>query len=284
MDGVNFYRFVRNSPCSFIDEQGHFPILRHYFDYQFEKKLGIRKFVRQRGMKNIKKASPEMAMVLNGAILIAKSSVKNVIESISNNSYDAELYGSFFGGVQPDSVSELKSHYQRILVALNRIEVKPEKIIIFRNDGGDFETQSAFVNHLDRRNKIYFNEKFLLGHSVAEVAQVMVHEASHLDKDKYAVDFYYITSGVRASDEEFSAAMVSCSKRMLSGNASRIDLPEAPNRFISAARSNGEINAILKYNGDAVLRSRMARNNADSLAGFAISSAVIDNLAKQRGH
>ncbi|MNE98014.1 hypothetical protein D3C80_1964610 [compost metagenome] len=71
---------------------------------------------------------------------------------------------------------------------------------------------------------------------------------------------------------------------MLSGNASRIDLPEAPNRFISAARSNGEINAILKYNGDAVLRSRMARNNADSLAGFAISSAVIDNLAKQRGH
>ncbi|MNP30969.1 hypothetical protein D3C76_1240700 [compost metagenome] len=225
-----------------------------------------------------------MAMVLNGAILIAKSSVKNVIESISNNSYDVELYGSFFGGVQPDSVSELKSHYQRILVALNRIEVKPEKIIIFRNDGGDFETQSAFVNHLDRRNKIYFNEKFLLGHSVAEVAQVMVHEASHLDKDKYAVDFYYITSGVRASDEEFSAAMVSCSKRMLSGNASRIDLPEAPNRFISAARSNGEINAILKYNGDAVLRSRMARNNADSLAGFAISSAVIDNLAKQRGH
>jgi insecticidal toxin complex protein TccC len=235
-------------------------------------------------MRNIKKASPEMAKVLGESIVIAKSSVKKVIENISNNTYSAELYGSYFGVFQSDSVSELKGHYQRILVALNRIEVKPEKIVVFRNDGGDYESTNAFVSHLDRRNKIYFNEKFLLRHSVAEVAQLIIHEASHQDKGKYAEDLYYITPSVRASDEEFSAEMVSYSKRMLSGNASTIDLPEASDEFISATGSKGRINAILKYNGDAALRSRMARNNADSLAGFAISSAVMDKLAKRCGH
>ncbi|MNO02666.1 hypothetical protein D3C81_2231360 [compost metagenome] len=72
------------------------------------------------------------------------------------------------------------------------------------------------------------------------------------------------------------------SKKMLLGNAEEIDLRGVSEDFISEVRGANAINALHKYNNNPALRSRMARNNADSLSGFAMSSAIMSKWSKQR--
>ncbi|MBV6822962.1 RHS repeat-associated core domain-containing protein [Pseudomonas sp. PD9R] len=291
VDGLNLYRFVRNSPVKFFDRQGYFPVLRSYLDFRLERRLGIRQIVLWRGMKDIERNAPEMAKVLNESIVMAKSAIKGAFESISNQNFNARTYKAYFGLFQSGDRDELKERYQRILLNLDRLESKPSKIVTFRDAGGTYERVNAFINNLDRRHKIYINERHLLGRSVAELAQTLIHEASHQSRDGYSLDYYYIvpSSAERAraklkfgggGDVVFSVAMERNSKKMLSGNAEDIDLPEASEDFILEARGANPANALHKYNNNPALRSRMARNNADSLSGFAMSSMIMSNWSK----
>ncbi|WP_223448755.1 MULTISPECIES: RHS repeat-associated core domain-containing protein [Pseudomonas] len=294
VDGVNFYRFVSNSPINFIDRQGCFPILRNYLDFRFETSLGIRQSVLHRGMKDVERNAPEMAKVLNEGIALAKSAVKDAAESILNQDFNVRIYNSYFGAFQPDNADELKERYQKILFNLERLESKPAKVVIYRDAGGAYGRANAFINNSDRRHKIYINGRYLLGRSVTEVAQTLIHEASHQDKANYSLDYYYITPdkfdkanakllvGKGARDVVFSVAMENNSKKMLLGNAEEMDLRGAPGDFILEARGANIINALHKYNNNPALRSRMARNNADSLSGFAMSSAIMSKCSKQR--
>ncbi|VVP07724.1 hypothetical protein PS900_03178 [Pseudomonas fluorescens] len=294
VDGVNFYWFVSNSPINFIDRQGYFLILRNYLDFRFETSQGIRQSVLHRGMKDVERNAPEMAKVLNEGIALAKSAVKDAAESILNQDFNARIYNSYFWAFQPDNADELKERYQKILFNLERLESKPAKVVIFRDAGGAYERANAFINHSDRRHKIYINERYLLGRSVTEVAQTLIHEASHQDRANYSLDYYYITPdkfdkanakllvGNGARDVVFSVAMEMNSKKMLLGNAEEIDLRGVSEDFISEVRGANAINALHKYNNNPALRSRMARNNADSLSGFAMSSAIMSKWSKQR--
>ena len=292
VDGVNFYRFVRNCPVSFFDQQGFLPILRHYLDYRFEKKMGVRHLVVQRGMKNIQKKLPEVAGVINESIAIAIAAVRNAISSISDPALSKLLYRSYFGSFESEYIAELSGRYRRILLFLERVGANREKIVIFRSEGS-LVNASAFVSISDRRNKIYIDKAHLDNEMTVEIAHSLIHEASHRDPINRPVDFYYIAPGEdemanaksvigNGTDEKaFSVAMQMNSRKMLRGEASDIDLPNDMDDFMLATGSGSRVSALERFNGDLELRSRMARNNADSLAGFAMSSILMFDRAKK---
>jgi len=279
VDGLNFYRFVRNGPCSFFDQQGHFPILRHYLDYRFETSRGIRSVIHLRGMKSITRTTPDVAKKLNEGMAFAREAVKKMTESISDKT---ELYESYFGVSQADHVSELKDRYTKILVALGRIDSKQEKIVTFF-DGGDPDKKAfAFVSRADRRNKIYISDEYLNRASVVKIAQTLIHEVSHQDQDEPTHDYYYLEEEGCYSDDEYSSLLTKRSRKMLMGLASTADWAKGFGRYIPVL-DNFEVGAgTQKYNEDPALRSRIARDNADSLAGFAIVSAIWGSQDKKR--
>ncbi|MNN14734.1 hypothetical protein D3C81_1278130 [compost metagenome] len=298
MDGVNFYRFVRNSPVNFVDDRGHFPILRYFLDYRLEKNLGIRHLVQQRGMKNIRKHSPEMAEALGESLSIAKGAVRRTANKLTDLSYDKEKYLSYFGVAEPyDDVFGLAERYQKILSAIERIEINQAKLVVYYDPDGDDKNVLAFVGHYDRRNKIYINGARAKDLSVRELALTLIHELSHQDRSDMALDYYYLHPeesdivntkriiGDRSRDDVLSAAMERKSRRMMMGNALETDLfVDESNDFILAAKGANLENALHKFNDSPDIRSRIAVKNADSLAGFAMSSAVLTGRGKRTVH
>ncbi|CAG8872173.1 hypothetical protein PS861_04686 [Pseudomonas fluorescens] len=87
--------------------------------------------------------------------------------------------------------------------------------------------------------------------------------------------------GNGTDEKAFSVAMQMNSRKMLRGEASDIDLPNDMDDFMLATGSGSRVSALERFNGDLELRSRMARNNADSLAGFAMSSILMFDRAKK---
>ncbi|MCP1419307.1 insecticidal toxin complex protein TccC [Pseudomonas laurylsulfativorans] len=277
VDGVNFYRFVKNSPCCFFDPQGCFLILRHYFDYRFEKSRGIRNAIHLRGMKEFNKKEPDMAKKINESMAFAKKAVTTMAENISDK---MELYGSYFGVSQSDHVLELKDSYHNILLALERVELKREKIVAFIDVDGPRKNVYAFVSTADRRGKIYMNYEYLKRASVARIAHALIHEASHQNKDKPTYDYYYLKSHDYTDDAEYCSSITMRSKKMLTGLASTADWADSFGKVIPVP-DNFEVGAATqKYNEDSAMRSLIARNNADSLAGFAIVTSMKDGQDK----
>ena len=122
------------------------------------------------------------------------------------------------------------------------------------------------------------------------LAHYLIHELSHLDaSQKRSQDYYYLgpsnkelnnaTSSViggGSKEDAFHDAIKRKSQKIIVGNASEDDLSDAnPDSFISAAGGANLNDALQKFNANSVLRSKMARNNADNLAGFAMSSAIV---------
>lgn len=285
VDGLNFYRFVRKNPVNYIDQQGRFSILRSYLDYRLEKLLGIRQRIQQRGMKNIRLHSPSMMDTLSESMVVAKDAVRKTINNLSSHTYDKEKYEAYFGPPQSSDILELKERYQVILAALERLETKPGKVVVYHDSDGDFQDLAAFVSHVDRRNKIYINSKFLENDSAAVFALTLIHELSHQSKKNRTEDYFcLVASNVEmdearahhfdSSDDEVGmAAMVNKSQKIMTGKATEDDLMLS-DEFIWAQRGLGLTEALDRFYGEPALRGEVARRNADSIGGFAMSSVL----------
>ncbi|WP_033050328.1 RHS repeat-associated core domain-containing protein, partial [Pseudomonas sp. Ant30-3] len=282
VDGINFYRFVRDNPAVYFDEQGNFPLLSRYLDYRLEKKFKINHLVQHRGLNKIRMSRPQFADFLVQSLSVARQAVKNAANKLGERSYDQQKYEAYFGSVKSEEVLALTNRYREMELLFEKLLKKPSKIVAFYASEGENGYAEAFVLGGDRRRKIYINLMYS-NMAVSELARVLVHEVSHQLKNK-TDDYYYIhpdrqeledaalTIDSRRKEKVLPVAMGTRSRTMLTGNASADHLEHTEPEFLEVTNSIDVRTALNVYNSDPKLRRKIARNNADSLAGFAMSS------------
>ncbi|VVP49870.1 hypothetical protein PS862_05334 [Pseudomonas fluorescens] len=281
VDGLNFFRFVRNSPANFVDVQGHFPVLRKFFDYRLETRTGIRHLITQRGLKSFGKKSPEVSRLLNEGLKKAKDEVTRTLFELRENKHDTNSYDNFFGKQTEDGVVQLEDHYQSILSNIERIQKKPEKFVFFRDDEGKRSKASAFIYHEDRRHKVYINSTFIDSATVGDIAHVLVHEFSHQNvAGKATKDYWYLYSSFGDVADRTDDRSTWDDQNQTASRATAITLagvypneihPKIQHNFIEEAGGANIEEAARRFRADPSLRSRMALRNADNIAGFVFS-------------
>ncbi|WP_223448754.1 MULTISPECIES: RHS repeat-associated core domain-containing protein [Pseudomonas] len=279
VDGVNFYRFVRNNPINYIDLEGNTPAPVSDYRIGLEKNYGVHHLVMQRGMDNIRKHAPALYDALIDGLMVAKKALVFAMNESIDPEFGGSLYYTFFGEYKSAGASYLEDRYKKILSGVDAVERGVSEVIIFL---GAEKGDSAFVLIGDLDKNIYINKKFLEVAQVGIIASMFIHEISHQDEIFGTVDYYYLGRGAGALGrygkndpygiEMFNEVVKKQSLRMIKGEASEADLFSADaNKVFAATESVDQSSALSKYNLDPDIRSRMGFYNADSLAGFSIA-------------
>jgi insecticidal toxin complex protein TccC len=278
VDGLNFYRFVRNGPVVYIDQDGHAPDPVSAHRTYIEQASGVSGRILLRGMINIRKHLPEMADKLRGAFAEAKQVVRHVGNILESGQYDRGLAGTYFGEVDSGVVSNLITHYRQLLGNIENIEVKPERLVIFNDPNGD----TACVNFDDQEKYIYINYSVTSQQDPRFFLRVILHELSHQVNIFGEVDDYWYLSfpSDRLAYEKQSSGMLGAmeakSKRMMVDVAVS-DEDFAPSssqdRLVYVSGVNNMSDALTRFKTSSKLRTQMAIRNADSLAAYAIAES-----------
>jgi len=290
VDGLNFYRFVKNSPIVFVDKNGNRPILSIINDYITERNLPDGITVLQRGMKEIKAESPELAKSITAAVEELAGELELVVEGLLTGDYDASIFTDFFGEINDDVVSYLVDGFQGVLVRAKNLILKPGKIVTFSLPELAGDT-TAFVVDSDRRNKIYLNQSQFIKMTTQEMVHVLAHELTHQSDVFMSMDLWYLSVDLgslvegklvhfKNSDELQDALRVSKSRTIISRGIKAEDINQniAVN-FTAAAKAESLDEAVRRFNVDSAMRTDFALYNADTLAAFA--GAVIRSRGQQ---
>ncbi|MBV7576876.1 hypothetical protein KW846_29595, partial [Pseudomonas sp. PDM32] len=276
VDGLNFYRFVRNDPIDFVDKKGWISILARISDYLLERNLEDGAVVEHRGLNKIRKNSPELANKITVAVHSAIERLEIVVESFESHDYDMGLIKSYFGGVSPEGVAHLVEGYKGLLADAKSLASKPSKIVSFFDVRGN-RLLSAFMFPNDRRKKIYINSDIFLAESRQNNTHAVIHELSHGSNIFMSEDLWYLNQNLdgvagRLSDvcEMQDLIMESTSKNMMEGEfVENVHIhPSLNNNFMMAVESADMNDALNKFKSNPALRTHMALNNADTLAAF----------------
>ncbi|WP_033051053.1 RHS repeat-associated core domain-containing protein, partial [Pseudomonas sp. Ant30-3] len=265
VDGLNFYRFVRNGPVNFVDRDGYAPGL---FDLLIESK-DIRSSVVHRGLNAIKTHMPETATTLESAFLELKKTLTYAMVELSGPDLDTKIVEQFFGAGQATTknIEYFKNGFHKMLLDIEHIKTHPERLIAVSG-----EKESAFVLRSDWNRRIYFSYESFMDNDVGENAFVLGHELTHLSPVFASYDYWYL----RSSDVDY---MEGASDSMMHDQyVLRDAFVGAEDAFISNAGASDMEGAVDKFNEDMILRSRYARHNADTIMSFA---AVLSRNAQQ---
>ncbi|WP_256666899.1 RHS repeat-associated core domain-containing protein [Pseudomonas sp. SJZ080] len=282
LDGLNFYRFVRNNPMNFVDKEGYLPVLRYYFDFAFESSSGIRDLIQQRGVENIRKVSPDLAERLTDAIQVGKNDVERTISDFGNRVFDSERFEQYFGSNVDNEIGEVKNRFLKILKRFEKIENKPDKIVLFADQNGKYKHTMAMIGGADRRNKVYVNFVHRDIRNLSDVVFTLKHELSHQDdSETRTMDYWYLEPsdddfakatfqhGVQDPEESKHFARLIQSERIVKGGVLERDIPiEIQEGFIKAAGGENLSEALKVFNRTPELRYKMARRNADTIAAY----------------
>ncbi|AKV09037.1 RHS repeat-associated core domain protein containing protein [Pseudomonas fluorescens NCIMB 11764] len=283
VDGLNFYRFVRNNPIKYVDQQGKFSILAWISDRMIERNKDDHVLIEQRGMKNIRKHLPQLANALIEAFYRSEKVLEDVVAELEGGGFDRGLINDYFGAVDSDDIDWLVQGYREILNDIRELQDKPEKMVAF-SDAESLSKSWAFVLPNDRRRKIYFNSYFIARGTVESNSHVLIHELTHRSKTLRSEDWWYLSvpigdelngvltiSGDRyVVDELQYIAMEAASKNMMSGvDADERNIKSGTRRyFLLAAEADNMDEAFKRFKENPALRTHMALNNADTLAAF----------------
>jgi insecticidal toxin complex protein TccC len=284
VDGVNFYRFVRNGPVVYTDHDGHAPTPISAYRTELEQNFGVYDLVVGRG-KNIRAWSPELADLLNESLTLARDATNKGLAKITNNEYDKEHAAKYFGVVDSAALRELVRTYSVIASNFDNLQSNPERIVLFNAARGRYANAGGFIMPQDNERYIYINFSSFINFSVEEAAHVLVHELSHQNKeDDRSKDYWYLgptdaeylaiepVLGVHDYDDVRNKAMEIKSVRILSGKAVEGDIaPVARGEFIKGVGKSNIRDALKKFNDRVDKRQQMARRNADNLARFVLS-------------
>ena len=275
VDGLNFFRFVRNSPIVYVDRRGSYGILARLNDFMVERHREDHVLVERRGMKSIRQHQPKLADAIIQAFEVAKNILEDVVLELDGNELDFDVIKAYFGEITSDGVEHLSRGYKDLLVSLQRYEKKSEKIVAF-SDVGSEGRRGAFVYPNDRRRKIYVNSEVFVRDRVGRNAHSIIHELTHLSRVFNSEDLWYLKSPNTESfesekmDELQYVVMKGQSIKKMAG----VGLSEEGDKavldyFILAAGAESIDEANEKFKQDPALRTHLAINNADTLAAFA---------------
>ena len=285
VDGLNFYRFVRNGPIGFVDMQGRFSIFAFLNDHFVELRDGVSQMIQQRGKKNIKKHLPKVDEAIDAAFDTAKGVLEDVVNELEGNNLDVEILKTYFGCVELDDINYLINGYRELLLDIERLKSKPGKFVVFSGVGGYLGT-GAYVNLSDRRRKIYFNSELFATNSKQKNSHSVIHELSHRSVTFRSIDFWYLGVSfderlkvAASSDESFREASEASESSIMEWRSKNIMRGESfeegdinPNIRVNFVWGVGGANlseALEKFKKTPKLRTDMAFNNADTLAAFA---------------
>jgi insecticidal toxin complex protein TccC len=256
VDGLNFYRFVRNGPVNFVDRKGYAPGL---FDFLLESK-DIRERVEQRGMDNITTHLPETALAIKVAFIELKKILIYTLSELEGENFNVEVAQHFFGvgQVTQKNIEYLRKGYQQMLLDIGHVEINPVRLVAISG-----EKEKAFILRSDTKRKIYVDYEVFEERTAEENAFTLGHELTHLSPIFESYDYWYL----RGASADF---MEGLSNNMMHDQyISMTAFAGAEDAFISKAGAMNKEDAVDKFNKSTLLRNQLALHNADTLMGFA---------------
>ncbi|KPU59746.1 RHS repeat-associated core domain protein [Pseudomonas fluorescens] len=255
VDGLNFYRFVRNSPLNFVDRKGYLP---GFFDFLIEPK-DVRDRVEQRGWDNIRMHMPEIAEILEASFLELKTTLTYAMAELESEHLDKEVVEHFFGAGQatPKNIEYFRKGYHQMLLDIGHIKNNQERLVAISG-----EKEKAFIYRTDTKRKIYFDYEIFEAETVGENTFSLGHELTHLSPIFESYDYWYFRSDVELMEGMSNNIMHDQFVLMSSFSGSE-------EGFVSKAGAMNKEGAVDKFNKSTMLRKQLALHNADTLMGFA---------------
>jgi insecticidal toxin complex protein TccC len=132
VDGLNFYRFVRNSPITYVDQRGQYSVFARLSDLMVERYKDEHVLIEQRGMKNIRKHQPELANALIEAFERSKEILEDVVAELEGGNLDGDIVRNYFGKLDSEDSNWLLQGYREILTDISKLQKKSEKLVAFK--------------------------------------------------------------------------------------------------------------------------------------------------------
>jgi insecticidal toxin complex protein TccC len=189
VDGLNFYRFVRNNSVNLRDQDGFAPTSPSAKRIELEESVGFYPTQAWRGMANIEKHSPAMASALKKGFSSAKIQLADAIALLDVEilrDEDKKHVESFFGAVTAYEHQSMVEAYKAAYLYINNLYDDTQRIIAFSDSSS---RRNAFV--IDDDHKIYFNSLYVEDAPNWEIAFVVLHELTHMNEVLGTLDSWY---------------------------------------------------------------------------------------------
>ena len=195
VDGLNVFRFVLNSPLSWMDSAGAISLpVNDAIEQGVRLKRTSIAFV-ARGLQEFEalgETGSELAGKLRDAQTMAVDILSSAIESVSSpqRSKVAHAAMSFFLGgtaVSGRTQTELREGFEKLKsMQLSRIEKGKDRIVIYEEDS----KTDAFVVKVDTERRIFIKQSTIQTSDITSLARQLIHEESHLELGTY--DAFYM--------------------------------------------------------------------------------------------
>ncbi|WP_223434556.1 MULTISPECIES: RHS repeat-associated core domain-containing protein [unclassified Pseudomonas] len=269
VDGVNFYRFVRNSPINYMDERGNKPVVVSAEELELEKRSESTRRIVYRGKSAFEEDLPAEARAFEVALDLAIRDFGRTVAALNYGTYNKGLVEAYFGSATEDTIDALRMSYQRLLEAALKFKSEPERLVVFIPIAESAPTASVYLN--DPKKKIYMNQNIAHENS-SYFSYVLMHELSHLFSGRGGVsDKWYMGSLVF---DQFRTVRVGVrSAQLMAGRINKSDVfPALQRNFIQETGAWGMWDGVYRFNYSQALRTRLALSNPDSIACFAAAT------------
>ncbi|MET0613362.1 MAG: RHS repeat-associated core domain-containing protein [Pseudomonas caspiana] len=260
VDGLNYFRFVRSNPLGYVDQDGYLPT--SLSDFLLETKEGVRDKVEQRGMNNIRKYMPWVAVVVDEAFQELKKTLTYALAELESGNVDSGLFENYFGTGQATSknIEYFISGFREMLLETAHIQRNQERLVSLKGRGG-----RAFVMSEDNERKIYFYSDVFEDSSIQKNAFVLGHELTHLNTVFNSEDYWYLPELPNdAVSENYSKNL------MHDSSVSMGTFKDADEQAIISKTGAVDMDqAVRKFEESPSLRTSLALHNADTLIDFA---------------
>ncbi|MEJ5059940.1 MULTISPECIES: RHS repeat domain-containing protein [unclassified Pseudomonas] len=273
VDGLNFYRFVNNAAMNNVDRAGYVSMSVVMKDYYFYRGAGVEGRILHRGLDEITKYMPEAGEVLRQDIQAAKTYSEMTAKAMNDGTLNesSPVVIKHFGTLDSYQFKGLKELYERIDSDMDHLQKHPERIILFA--GGGFGpcpksvATTAFVQWRDLRKRIFINRRFVGNLRETAGAEVILHELSHFEGTE---DYRYLNRGW--FEGSYGELLSYNAERFVLGDIRKEDIENKEAfTYYSGTRKHTIEDALEIFKKDELLRSKYARNNADSVAAFSLA-------------
>ncbi len=267
IDGLNFFRFVRNNSIGQVDADGYKPNNPNDERSEFEQSFGFDGSQAWRGIEKITNEAPDVARVLKEAFANAKSQLERAIASLAVTPLPDDVQENieaFFGKVSAYNFKVMVDAYKSA-VSYAGLSDNTQKIIIFDNPESPM---NAFV--LEGDDAVYFNYSFVKSAPVWELTFTVLHELTHMDEVLSSLDNWYLSRADTQDPETNCTAPINTiwigrrkdtSREILSS----VDLNSQKNTLLGERMVDSYVEY---FNISADMRRELAFTNADTHAMF----------------
>ena len=288
VDGLNFYRFVRNGPVIYTDKRGYAPSEAEKNRTELENEFGLKNLIQSRGLEAIKMNYRDIAKALHASFLEAEIILENTLASLESTNFDSEdsgIIGNHFGIIDFDAPGYLIGGYRKALSNVRLLMSESDSVVLFKGAGRYLRTE-ALVFPTDTTNSVYFNSEIIRGLDVKDLAFTVIHEITHRREVFASKDFWYLSAngvgGDNSSGSRYSRTE-KLSSRMLNEKIEKSDVStRLHEKFSRVLRSEDIHAAIKKFRENPSTRNKMALRNADNLASAAGRLSEARELRKRQ--